>query len=1611
MQFRDILKLFRDTSFTESNKGIRFERLMKSWLLTDPKYSNLMNVWLWEEFPSKADLGGKDIGIDLVAETDNGDFWAIQCKFYADTTAIDKPEVDSFLATSSKTFKHPETMETTRFSQRVWISTTTKWSSNAQEAIENQTPPFIRINPAELDESPVNWKELLEGKTGKGARIEKKTPRPDQEEAINLAHQHFSIEKNERGKMIMACGTGKTFSSLKIVEKETGGKGTVLFLVPSIALLNQSLNDWFGDSEEEIKAICICSDNQANRKMGADPDTTSIVDLALPASTNAKSIVEQFKFHQKRDGLLVVFSTYQSIDVISQAQKQLKKELGDKAIFDFIVCDEAHRTTGFKERDRDESSFVKVHDNKNIEAKHRLYMTATPRMYGDSAKVKASEEETTLWDMANEDIYGKEFYHIGFGKAVELGLLSDYKVLVLTIDENAIPENLQSLIRDKEKKEITADSMSKLIGCINGLSKRLKDDKENITETDPKPMRRAVAFCQTIKNSKEQERLLTDVSELYKQELPAEKKEGLVSIEAKHIDGTMGAGIRGEMVSWLREDFDDPNECRVLTNVRCLSEGVNVPALDAVLFLSARNSQIDVVQSVGRVMRRAEGKKYGYIIIPVVVPADVEPEVALEDNDRFRVVWSVLQALRSHDDRFNATINKIELNKSKPPQISHTHIGGEDLFGSDNDSGANAEQKIELEKQLNLRFEGLNGALYAKMVQKVGDKHYWENWAKDVGIIAQNFISRINGLIEKNEEHKQAFKQFLGGLQANINPSVTKEEAIEMLAQHIITRPVFDALFQDYSFAKSNAVSQSMQKMLNLLDQESLEKETETLQKFYNSVQMRAHDIDNAAAKQHILKELYDKFFQLAFPLTAAKLGIVYTPIECVDFIIHSVNDVLKKEFGRSISDENIHILDPFTGTGTFIVRLLQSGLINKEDLIRKYTKELHANEIVLLAYYVAAVNIENAFYELNNNTYEDFRNICLTDTFQLGEETAKDGEINYAEFFPINTENVENQKKAPIRVIIGNPPYSVGQASANDNSQNQSYKALEAKIEKEYVQNSKASLNKSAYDSYIKAFRWASDRLVENEGGIIAFISNASWLDANGLDGFRKRIEEEFSAIYVFNLRGNQRTSGELSRKEGGKIFDSGSRTPIAITLLVKDPSKKNKKATIHYRDIGDYLNRKEKLSMIKDYKTILSPKMKLDSILPNEHGDWINQRSDLFTTYIPLAPKKRFEVKSQSWFMAQATGVSTNRDPWVYNFSRIKLESNMQSMIDSYNKEREKLKEGKELDLNPTKISWTRALRRNAENNIPHEYNNKEIRMGLYRPFMKSPLYYHRPFIESPGVWSKLYPSQEHINKVICVSGVSSSKGFSCVISDSISDLQVLFNGQTFPLYYYDENKNEQKTLFDNSKEKYIRRDGVSDWILKQVRGRFSGARNLTKEHIFYYVYGILHSQQYRDTFEADLSKSLPHIPIVDTVEDFMAFYKAGKELAELHLNYEDVPPYEGVTIKGEESKNFEVQKMKFPKRDEKDTIIYNSKIRIEGIPEEAYDYVVNGKSAIEWIMERYAVTTDKRTGITNDANDWAREQGKPRYILDLLLSIINVSVQTMEIVKNLPKLDLEE
>ena len=858
----------------------------------------------------------------------------------------------------------------------------------------------------------------------------------------------------------------------------------------------------------------------------------------------------------------MIFSTYQSIQAIADAQKQGLPE------FDLIICDEAHRTTGVTLAGNDESHFVKVHDQSFLKGKKRLYMTATPKLYSDSTKVQARENEATLCSMDDQN-YGLEFHRLGFSEAVSSGLLTDYKVIVLAVDEKYVSRAFQRQIADGDN-ELNLEDAARITGCWKGLSRQVATDAEgNTLPGAVAPMRRAVAFCNKIIDSKTITKLFAQVVEQLHQLSPND--ENFLFCEMDHVDGTQNSLERNKKLNWLKEDTSQRgNVCRILSNARCLSEGVDVPSLDAVMFLSPRNSMIDVVQSVGRVMRKAEGKEYGYIILPIGIPADLTPEEALKDNKKYEVVWQVLRALRSHDDRFNHTINKLELNQSKPKNIDVIGVGG----------GAKDDQEVlgDLTPvQLNINFPNLEEwreAIYTKIVAKCGDRRYWESWAADVAEIAERHGTRIKALLaDPALQHRSAFNDFLLGLQSNVNPSVSETEAIEMLSQHLITKPIFDALFEDYPFTSQNPVSVSMQRMLDLLEGESLEKDTRKLDKFYASVRDRASGIDNAQARQKIVIELYDKFFRNAFPKMAERLGIVYTPVEVVDFIIHSADFALRQEFGVGLTDENVHVLDPFTGTGTFIVRLLQSGLIKPEDLARKFRHELYANEIVLLAYYIAAVNIEGTYHSLVGGEYEPFEGIVLTDTFQMYEEQ---GTLNDL-MFPENNQRVNRQKQNDIRVIIGNPPYSAKQNSTNDNNQNLKYENLDRQIEHSYAKHSVSGNVRNLYASEIRAIRWASERVKDK--GVICFVINGAFIDKSFSDGLRKCLVNEFTSIYCFNLRGlrGQKTSGEKAKQEGGQIFGQGSSNTIAIILLVKNPNS-IQKDKVFYHDIGDYLSREEK-------------------------------------------------------------------------------------------------------------------------------------------------------------------------------------------------------------------------------------------------------------------------------------------------------------------------------------------------------------------------------------------------------------------------------------------------
>ena len=1650
--FQKVINRYREQSHSEADKGKRFERLMQAMLHTLPPYCNeLQQVWLWNEFPFRQSISLHDTGIDLVAQTNEGSYWAIQCKCYRADTKIDKGDTDTFLTSSARAFTDGNGKKH-YFSFRLWVDTTEGgFTSTAAESFKGQMIPASVLHLNELAEMPVDWEELDHGISGAKAITQHKKVLPHQQEAIDNALSYFS--DHDRGKLIMACGTGKTFTSLRIAEalgtQAASLRDTnVLFLVPSIALLGQTLREWCFDATNPIRPMCICSDSEVSRTHTKDDDTNqmTIEELAFPASTSVEQIKQQYFAlqHDNRKGMLVVFSTYQSIERIAAAQTAI----GDELTFDLIICDEAHRTTGVTLKGEDESAFVRVHDNSFIRGHKRMYMTATPRLYKDADQKRARENEAYLCSMDDAEIYGDEFYRLGFGEAVDKNLLSDYKVLILNVEPGDVSTEVQVALSGLDaavQKEVDTDDMAKLIGVINALSKRSRYDNRLLREIDPQPMHRAVAFCQNIKVSKAITAAFNACAESYYESLTPAEREGLVRVEARHVDGSMGAARREEHLGWLKRTRTDGLDCHLLSNVRCLSEGVDVPSLDAVIFLAAKNSQVDVVQSVGRVMRRAEGKKYGYIIIPIVVPSDVDPEKALDDSKTYAVVWDILNALRAHDDRFNAMVNKIELNRKRPDAVQLVRPGsqwigqggGKSDDDSDGDSLTAAEPMAALQTQLEMRFEQLQNVIFARMVQKVGSKRYWEQWASDVAKIAEKHIEQITTLVNNDEKARKAFERFLRGLHKDINPAVSEPQAIEMLAQHIITQPVFEALFENYAFTANNPVSKAMNSIVRLLNDKIDEADHRSLENFYNSVRRRAEGIDNAEAKQKIVVELYDKFFTTAFPKVKEQLGIVYTPVEVVDFIIHSVEHVLKEQFGRSLNDRGVKIIDPFTGTGTFITRLLQSGIIH--DLEYKYKHEIFANEIVLLAYYIASVNIENVYHDLvgSSDTYAPFPGICLTDTFELGEQmyAKQSGRTRQKEIEGLETPFVENSKRvqrqldSPITVIIGNPPYSAGQKSANDNAQNQHYPLLESQIERQYTFGSKASSVKAVYDSYIKAFRYATDRLATD--GIIGFVSNGSWLDNNGFDAFRKSIEQEFAEIYVFNLRGNARTQGELRRKEAGNVFDSGSRTPVSITLLVKKPHEG--KAIIHYHDIGDYLSREQKLDIIRKTHSIAT--LQMNTLHPNKHGDWISLRNDAFSTFIPIDNSGLIE----SFFKHNSIGIVTSRDAWVYNSSTVQLKQNVYETIEFYNKQVDDLKKIRQGDASinadsfkandDTKISWSSSLVPKLDRGITCAYQPNEIRISLYRPFFKQNIYFGEHLIHRRAQFDRIFPSIKEHNELICLTGMAATKEFSCIMTEYMADFHTIMNSQCFPLYWYEERKASQASLFDDGKDKYIRHDAITDFILRRAQGQYGP--KVTKEDIFYYVYGFLHCPTYRETFANDLKKMLPRLPLVEKAEDFWAFSRAGRELTDLHLNYEQVPASKEVVVDWHNmlpgianadtpEKLYRVVQMKFGRRasagdkggkdKDKSIIEYNSYITLRNIPLRAYDYVVNGKSAIEWIMERYCDKVDKKSGIRNDANLWGIEHGNPKYPLELLQSIITLSLRTLDIIDKLPQITFD-
>ena len=1628
-----------------TQQGLAFEKLIVNYFKTDPVLkAEYDEIYRWVDWPLNG--GTADTGIDLVARRREDQQWtAIQCKFYKESTTLQKQHLDSFFEASGRTFTEIGGGGT-QFANRLIISTTDKWSSNAEAMLENQLIPTNRIGLAAIADSPIDWDIVYPGSEISFNLSLRETYEPRPHQVTAIAKTLAGFQNHDRGKLIMACGTGKTFTALRLAEQfaeENGGRARVLFLVPSISLLSQTLKEWTAQARLDLRSYAVCSDI----KVGKKAEDIASYDLEVPVSTDGAAIHERLSYRKRAKGLTVVFSTYQSLGAIHEAQQC------GLDTFDLIICDEAHRTTGATLAGDDPSAFSRIHDTHYVAGTKRLYMTATPRLFDDTVKGKAAEHSAELYSMDDVAVYGPEFHRLGFGEAVEMGLLTDYKVLVMTVDES-VAADAMARFGAASNQELTLSLASAMIGAWNALAKR--SGKEQGTSSGfavgAEAMRRTVAFAKDIKTSKEitasYPKLINNYQMLL-EEASATNDISLHNVDlrilAEHVDGGMNAMERNTKISWLESTISN-DETRILTNARCLSEGVDVPALDAVVFFNPRNSMVDVVQSVGRVMRKSEGKDYGYIILPVAVPPNAPPSEVLNDNKRFKVVWQILNALRAHDERFEAKVNSIALNEGsvKELPVESDHVGPID----NSDRVDPLADGTEVTQMVLFNLEQWQEAMYAKLVDKVGSRRYWEDWAEDVATIAEAQITRITAIVEAADPKlKKEFAQFVEGLRGNLNDSITPIDAISMLSQHLITAPVFNALFAEHDFAKQNPVSQVMQRMVDVLSGHNIESEAESLEKFYASVRRRAEAVTSASGKQQVIKELYERFFKTAFKKQSEALGIVYTPVEIVDFILRAANDAMQKHFGRTLSDENVHILDPFTGTGTFIVRLIESGLIRPEDLARKYANEIHATEIMLLAYYVAAVNIEVTYNSLQVEAakrqglpepeYVPFNGIALADTFQAYEEDdALDLEV-----FKENNERIERQKAAPIQVIVGNPPWSVGQRNANDNNQNLEYPTLDGRIEESYAKLSTATNKNSLYDSYVRAFRWATDRL--GDRGLVVFVTNNGWVDGNTAAGMRLSLAKDFSDIYVYNLRGNSKSGGELSKREGGNVFDV--RIGVCITIAVVDSGSAG--CNIWYRAVGDFLDSQQK---ILELLTNTLDSIPWSDVSPDSYGDWVSFRDERFGSFPAIGSRKR--SVEMTFFKQYSLGLGTNRDWWVYNFYRNALTKSVRKISANYANAAEAFYRVSDLYIggpgerrinrflkdNPQYakddyIKWSRSLRTFAANGVEVEYDEARIVQALYRPFCRQYVYFDKLLNHERSRLPSIFPTSKHDNIGFVVMAPRIAADFAVLGVNQIPDLSFFtFTGQFFSRFTWEKITPAEGELFgtvnvekqEHSKygvigeevAEYVRVDNVTDEI-KQLYRDALGV-DITGDDIFHFVYGKLHDPVYRETYAADLKKMLPHIETPTTQAEFDKFAMAGERLLELHVGYEDVTPCPlkiQVSSKADpaDRETWRVVKMKWGKKKDPETgksvndvttLIYNSLVTIKGIPVEAERYMLGSRSAVAWLIDRYQVKTDKASGIVNDPNDWADEVGNPRYIVDLIGKVVRVAMETVRIVEGL-------
>ncbi len=845
---------------------------------------------------------------------------------------------------------------------------------------------------------------------------------------------------------------------------------------------------------------------------------------------------------------------------------------------------------------------------------------------------------------------------------------------------------------------------------------------------------------------------------------------------------------------------------------------------------------------------------------------------------------------------------------------------------------------------------------------------------------------------QNNPHFQEAFTGFHEQCQVSINPNLSVAAVEEMLIQHLLTERIFRTVFDNPDFTRRNIIAREIETVIDVLTERTLNRSEflRPLEPFYTAIEKTAATITDFSQKQGFLNTVYEQFFQGFSVKVADTHGIVYTPQPIVDFMVKSVEHVLQTEFNRSVSDSGVNIIDPFVGTGNFIVRIMQE--LDPISLERKYTAdppELQCNEVMLLPYYIASLNIEHEFYTAMNR-YVPYEGLCLVDTFELAEDREQ-----LELFTPDNTARAEKQKETPMFVVIGNPPYNVGQLNENDNNKNREHTAMDTSIKDTYAKDSKATLRSQLYDPYIKAIRWSLDRI--GEEGVVAFITNNSFIEGLAFDGMRKHLADDCDAIYILDLGGNARKGLKVS---DANVF--GIRVGVSINLFVKKKERSSETARIFYHRTDDLWNRERKFDFLTACQHIRA--IPWQSIQPDSRYTWLTEGLHAeFDAFIPMGTKTAKAQKGEASdviFKTYSNGVKTNRDAWACNFSRDALTENMSKMIEVYNTEAARWGQyiGRDdelddfLESDEIKIKWSRDLKAKLKRGRITEYADDKIRKSFYRPFTMSNLYFDKTMNDVVSVFPLIFPTTntEIENRVICVAGIGDRKGFGCLATNRIPAFDLAFEkAQCFPFYTYDEDDTN-------------RRENITDWALTEFRTHYRDT-NITKWDIFHYTYGLLHHPDYREKYEANLKRDLPHIPFA---KDFWGFSKAGARLADIHVNYESQPEYDKLKFiqNPDVPLNWHVEKMKLSK--DKTSLVYNGFLTLSGIPEKTFDYRLGTRSALEWIVDQYRVKTDKRSGIVNDPN----RVDDPQYIVQLIGKVIMVSLETVDIVERLPALEIK-